>query len=61
MRRLQGELLMYGKPGARDDWAKSIEQYRRDQREAKNARFVFGCMLVGVLFFMPYIVAGWPA
>ena len=52
---------MYGKPGARDDWAKSIEQYRRDQREAKNARFVFGCLMVGVLFFMPYIVAGWPA
>lgn len=52
---------MYGKPGARDDWAKSIEQYRRDKQEAKNARMVAVMVVVGGLFFLPYIVAGWPA
>lgn len=51
---------MYGKPGSTDDWKREIERYHRDQKEARNARFVFGCLFMSVIFFMPYIIVAWP-
>lgn len=52
---------MYGKPGARDDWAKAIEQYQADKREARNARAVLTMAVLGGLFFLPYVISNFPS